>query len=625
MPATGYMNFDLLVTRAPGGYRARVIQSPLGEAVGDFAWPFGEKEVQGFLRLAGRLRWACPVGKDAGKVTRLEPKEYGARLYEAVFGNAIGVCLERSLDEAKRNHQGLRIRLRVDRDVPELAELPWEYLFSPKSNHFLALSDTPIVRYLEVMRSVGALQTVPSLNVLGCVSDPSNVRPLQVEREWQRLRDVLVNLSAQRKQIDFQRLEATTLPALQAALRRGAVHILHFIGHGYFDATANESGLIFEDGSGQSHCVSAETLGMLLYGHEPLRLVFLNACESARGGQSDILAGVAQHLVQQGVPIVLAMQFPVRDTTAIRLAHQFYSALVDGYPADTALGEARKAVAAQGNRREWATPVMFSRLAGNMLCANIVPFLEFEPETVYVPAGSFLMGSLESEGTPMHEMPQHRVELPAYRIGKYPIKNKEYAEFIRQTGRIVTPQAGWQGQMPPADKLDHPVSGVSWYDALAYCEWLSDETGRQYRLPSEAQWEKAARGSEDGRIYPWDDEWSPDYCNHSSSETTPVGAYPEGVSPYGCYDMVGNVREWTSTLWGEHLGEPKFVYPWASDHREDLSACRFVLRVYRGGGAGDGLGNLRCSARGAHFPDRPGPPRKRHGFRVVLLSEQPAQ
>ena len=240
----------------------------------------------------------------------------------------------------------------------------------------------------------------------------------------------------------------------------------------------------------------------------------------------------------------------------------------------------------------------------------------FEPETIYIPPDPFLMGSQEGKGIPTCEIPQHEVSLPAYRIGKYPVTNEQYAEFIRQSGRMVAPQSGWEGQIPPDDKLKHPVMGVTWYDARAYCEWLSEQSGRQYGLPSEAQWEKAARGT-DGRIYPWGDEWDPSRCNYGSGQTTPVDAYP-AQTVYGCYDMVGNVREWTSTLWGRQLRPPEFRYPWANDHREDLTASSYVLRVYRGGAAADRIERLRCSARGGYFPNKPGPPRKRHGFRVVL-------
>lgn len=246
------------------------------------------------------------------------------------------------------------------------------------------------------------------------------------------------------------------------------------------------------------------------------------------------------------------------------------------------------------------------------------PSLPFEPETVFVPGGSFLMGSLSGVGVPEYETPQHIVNLPDYRIGKYPVTNRQYVEFIHQTGRLVAPESGWIGQNPPMDKLNHPVMGITWNEALAYCDWLSEQMGQAYTLPSEAHWEKAARGT-DGRIYPWGSEWDVSRCHHSSDQTAPVDAYPP-QSIYGCYDLVGNVREWTSTLWGEKRLEPdpQFRYPWANDSRENLKAKSHIYRVYRGGAAADKIEQLRCSARNSYAPDKPGPPYKRYGFRILL-------
>jgi iron(II)-dependent oxidoreductase len=244
--------------------------------------------------------------------------------------------------------------------------------------------------------------------------------------------------------------------------------------------------------------------------------------------------------------------------------------------------------------------------------------LDFEPETVLVEAGEFWMGSEPGKGISLWETPSQKITLPEYRIGKFPVTNREYAEFIQQCNRTIPPEAGWNGLTPPHEKLDHPVVGVSWYDALAYCQWLTEKTERVYTLPSEAEWEKAARGNEEARPYPWG-EWQEKRCNHNSEDTTPIDAFPQ-QSDYGCYDMVGNVREWTSTLWGtrQRAPDPQFYYPWATDGRENLAASKFILRVHRGGAASDPLEKLRCSARAAYFPDKTGPPRKRHGFRVVM-------
>ncbi len=166
---------------------------------------------------------------------------------------------------------------------------------------------------------------------------------------------------------------------------------------------------------------------------------------------------------------------------------------------------------------------------------------------VRIPAGEFLMGSDPKIDTIAfdYEQPQHRVSLPEYWLGLAPVTIAQYAAYISAV-RGFGP-VGWKFNRPPQDKLDHPVVNVNWHDAVAYCAWLSKLTGRQVALPTEAEWEKAARGT-DGRIYPWGGQ-KPDeeHCNFewSVKDTTPVGRYsPLGDSPYGCVDMAGNVYEW---------------------------------------------------------------------------------
>jgi len=152
-------------------------------------------------------------------------------------------------------------------------------------------------------------------------------------------------------------------------------------------------------------------------------------------------------------------------------------------------------------------------------------------EMVRVPAGKFLYGEDKRE-----------VELAEFWINKAPVTNAEYARFVAETGH--RPPKHWGGKTPPKEIADHPVVNVSWDDAAAYAGWAGG------RLPSEEEWEKAARGT-DGRIYPWGDE-RPDEgrCNYDGNvgSTTPVGQYsPRGDSPYGCMDMAGNVWEWTAS------------------------------------------------------------------------------
>jgi formylglycine-generating enzyme required for sulfatase activity len=239
-------------------------------------------------------------------------------------------------------------------------------------------------------------------------------------------------------------------------------------------------------------------------------------------------------------------------------------------------------------------------------------------ELVRIPAGEFLMGSDPSIDRLARddEQPQHPLHLPDYYIGKTPVTNVQYAAFVQMT-RHKKPNHWKKGKIPNG-RENHPVVWISWKDAVAFCKWLSQETGQPFRLPTEAEWEKAARGT-DGRIYPWDNQWDAKRCNTSESgvgQTTPVDAYPNGASPYGVLDMAGNVWEWALSLWGKDLKKPDFKYPYdPEDGREETQASDVVLRVVRGGSFYVSQDLARCAGRGKYvskFRDA------FFGFRVVV-------
>jgi len=167
-------------------------------------------------------------------------------------------------------------------------------------------------------------------------------------------------------------------------------------------------------------------------------------------------------------------------------------------------------------------------------------------ELVRVPTGEFLMGSDKSKDKDAqdNEQPRHRVCVSEFYIGKYPVTNAQHAAFLKVTKHEVPEH--WKNGKIPSGKENHPVVYVSWHDADVFCQWLSRETGKTFRLPTEAEWEKAARGT-DGRIYPWGNEWDETKLNSAEAgpgDTTPVGQYsPAGDSPYGAADMSGNAWE----------------------------------------------------------------------------------
>ncbi|MBI4489944.1 MAG: formylglycine-generating enzyme family protein [Deltaproteobacteria bacterium] len=188
---------------------------------------------------------------------------------------------------------------------------------------------------------------------------------------------------------------------------------------------------------------------------------------------------------------------------------------------------------------------------------------------VPIPAGEFWMGSNDGRE---NEKPRRRVYLDAFYIDKYEVTNSQYEKFMKATGQGAPEY--WND--PASYGFQQPVVGVSWYDAEAYCTWAGK------RLPTEAEWEKAARGT-DGRKYPWGNE-EPDRekANYYLlvriifTWTVPVGSYPKGVSPYGIHDMAGNVWEWVADLYDE-------TYYQRAPERNPKGPNSGQKRVVRGG------------------------------------------
>jgi hypothetical protein len=286
-------------------------------------------------------------------------KAFGAALFDAVFTGDVKACFRSSLDEARRQNAGLRIRLRLC--DPSVADLPWEFLYNRSVNRFIALSvHTPLVRYMDLPERIQPIAVKPPIRVLVMISSPSDYPALDVEAEWTLLNDSLADRIAA-GQIAIERLAGASLESLQHRLRRESYHIFHFIGHGEFDQALQEGVLILESENKRGHKVDSQFLGMLLHDHESLRVAILNACEGARTSRTDPFAGSAQSLVQQGIPAVIAMQFEIANDVAGRFAHEFYGALADGYPIDASLTEARKSIFAAGREVEWGTPVLYLR------------------------------------------------------------------------------------------------------------------------------------------------------------------------------------------------------------------------------------------------------------------------
>ena len=264
-------------------------------------------------------------------------------------------------------------------------------------------------------------------------------------------------------------------------------------------------------------------------------------------------------------------------------------------------------------------------------------FLPNEPLLgfVVIPAGKFIMGSdpKKDKDADNDEQPQHTLDLPTYYIARYPVTVAQFRAYVEKTGQ----KPGSANVL--RDPANRPVRYVTWDEAMAYCKWLTetlrdwdeapeplatwlrmgDEGGRLWHitLPSEAEWEKAARGG-DGRINPWDGELTEEHANSRYSSigtTSTVGCFPLGRSPYKLDDMCGNVWEWTRSLWGKDISKPEFGYPYDPvDGRENTGAGDRIRRVLRGGSFGDDEDLVRCAARNYGSPSSLD---WDYGFRVI--------
>ncbi|HET6312754.1 MAG TPA: CHAT domain-containing protein [Chloroflexia bacterium] len=356
MAEVNYLNFDVVIQRSGEGYRAQV-QSPAGEASSHFTNPFSQIEVEHFMLSA------APGKRNTRRIDAPEvgaAKKFGEKLYNSVFTGDVGAVLRSSLDEAWQRNSKLRVRLRLT-DVPELADIPWEYLYNPSLNRFFALDDdTAIVRYLDVPERVRPVTVTLPLRVLVMISAPTDYAQLDVQQEWANLNEALADLE-RNGIVELQLLEDASLSALRKQLTKGQYHIFHFIGHGGFDRQTEEGVLVMRDEAGRGRFVSGQQLGWLLHNHRTLSLAILNACEGAKADRADAFAGTGQSLVQQGIPAVIAMQFEITDEAAKTFAYGFYSALALGQPVETALTETRLTLFSEDHGLEWGTPVLYMR------------------------------------------------------------------------------------------------------------------------------------------------------------------------------------------------------------------------------------------------------------------------
>ncbi len=643
----------------------------LGEPYGKFSY---EKlgEIKPLLQV---------VGNNDRKESN-NTRAIGEGLFNILFDNVLRQDFVNFYYEVvQRDKQLLQVELDIDeRGMSNVAALPWEFTCLPGSANLgeIWLGTDPnlvFTRRRAQWHPAPAIQLNldEKLRIALAIAAPKNLDSVVYEKVQVTLEKLAINQSDRVELLPI--VNPATPEAIDAVLEQQP-HIFHFIGHGRLhDERGQEVGQIalVDDMFDEALWVDANFFGGLFNRHRP-GVVMLQACEGGKLSASQAFVGVSSKIVQQNIPVVVAMQYEVSNFTASRFADCFYKRLAQDDPVDIAAQNGRRAIAlnTQYRKRDFATPVIFMRVQDGYLFKRdeksnnsnnveefptqlqftrqqqklpiistprqgieaweeqqntklIIPSLpgtqafEFITvtidaqgkeisrypkqtqcliedlgngvmlEMVVIPGGEFLMGSSESEGKLYtNEKPQHSVTVKPFLMSKTPITKAQWREIaclkeVHQKLKLSTSKLGGK---------KHPVTNVSWYDAIEFCARLSQKTGHEYRLPSEAEWEYACRAGTttpfhfgetitshlanyDGRS-----RGRNLYASESQGiyldKTTPVG-YFKIANNFGLCDLHGNVWEWCLDSWHENYDNA----PTNGDKWLDINENQ--TRVMRGG------------------------------------------
>jgi formylglycine-generating enzyme required for sulfatase activity len=580
---TEYADFDLLITRIRTNYHAQVISSPAGDGTATVRLPV--PQATGAARKKGR-------GERHFHAAEGSSREDGTALFQSVFKEGVGARWRESLAKLGEG-RGLSLRLRLEGDAG-LVGLPWECLYDPDQRAFLALkAETPVVRYLAVPAEPLPKRSPIPVKILVVTANPQDTEALDIGREVREIREALAPLGSR---VRVEHVDRPTLTELGHRLE--GCDVLHFSGHG------SQGALIMEGRDGQPRTVDVHDLAGLLPLKNSLRFVFLNTCQGARIAAADAFSGVAQVLVQKGVPAVVAMRHDVGDDAAILFASRLYKALAEGISLPEAVGLGRKAIVEEPGDA-WALPALYMRqeievvpprrplwwkaaaaaallvlLSG--LAVYGIPRLIDSYECpsppglgmrfVKIPGGSFLMGSTTKGSL---EGPAHQATLSPFCLGAHEVTQAQWRAVI-------------QGDPSTEKGDDLPVETISWNDVQGFLKKLNEmDPSGHYRLPTEAQWEYAASGGGRGAYgYGEDDTKLPEYANCSKrGQPTPVGSFR--ATRWGLYDMHGNVAEWVADL--ERYDHNPVVDPMGPPRSDELGV--------RGGSSWDDPSKCRAAHR----------------------------
>ena len=418
-----FLDFEIEIGQGEAGeYSVKVLRSPAGEAQATLNLPFDNLQLERYQdKLQIALLRSAEKRRQMVSPEEQVVQEFGGKLFDVLLTGEVRSRYDISQAQARQQGKGLRLKLRIQ--PPELAALPWEFLYDPRRDGYVCLSaNTPVVRYLELPQPLPPLAVEPPLRILGMLAGPRDAScpALDVETEKARLEQALLPL-LRRGLAELAWLSKGTWQALQRSLRKGPWHIFHFIGHGRYNPATGQGELAFEDETGGLEAMGASRLATLLADHQPLRLALLNACGGAQGGQEDIFSSTAATLVRRGLPAVLAMQYAITDRAAIEIARAFYEALADGLPVDAAVAETRKALKVSNELSlEWGTPVLYTHAPDgalfNLTSANRSPVTQ----------------SLKYVSAPLPALEERHYQdgLEAYRLGDWLAAERNFQAAI---------------------------------------------------------------------------------------------------------------------------------------------------------------------------------------------------
>ncbi len=580
-----FESFDLSIERIGEVYRARVTASPIGPR------PSVEIDADGLE--AGPAR---PAGDDEStrdvrrrRVDREDLRHLGERLFKAVFAERIETTFRTSVERARSRGAGLRVCLQLS-GAPELATLPWEALWDPQGRAFLA--DQPhlcVVRTLDVPAEPPEIKPVTApLRMLALLPQPRGESTLGGTAEWDEIRKQLGCLIKQGSVV-ADRLESPTLAALGRWIDDGPCHVLHVVAHGGPGDRGAGGLLKLEDASGKPDPVAGGELARALERRAAPRLVMLNTCHGARAAVDDAFDGMAQHLLNRGIPAVVAMRTAVSDAAAVSFAAALYRELAKGRSVESAMVEARRALSLGDHRTEWATPVLYLRgknlrilevgsggssarrsaggrfrlaalLTAAAVAAGILGLWVWRPEAPEAPPPVAPVKLFEPQPDPCPP-PLGLEDLRFVLIEPGVVDLGDRSVIVERAfciGSKEVSRRDWLAVMGgdlPREEWPHdwPMTVTNPEEAGPFLERLeSRDPGIVFRLPTAVEWELAARAGETTDYFFGDD---PDELHrfgncesvlgHDGYEgPAPLGSYPPNA--WGLYDVHGNVAEWVA-------------------------------------------------------------------------------